>query len=109
MDSLKLLAHSSKPDGCPCVFPWNTVIKRIFCFSSDLRINSRDIAYVDLPGYSATADDDDAMMEASQGCDRIVYFKPVQSGGLIEKDLEYLKSINRNDVMIVLSKAERNR
>ena len=106
LDSLRVIAHSSKPEECPCSFPWNAVIKRIFCFSSKLKLN-HDVVFVDLPGYSATSDDNASMSEAVEGCDKIMYFKPVQSGGLNEKDLEYLKNVNGKDVLIVLSKADR--
>lgn len=102
---LKQLAHSAKPEGCPCRFQWDAVIKRLFCFSSELKYNS-DHVYVDLPGYSASADDNRSMKEAIAGCDKILYFKPVDSGQLNEKDIEYLKGVEEKDILIVLSKAD---
>ncbi len=102
---LKHLAHSNKPKGCPCQFQWDAVIKRIFCFSSNLKYN-RDLVYVDLPGYSASVNDNISMKEAIDGCDKVVYFKPVPSGQLNEKDIAYLHALNAKDVMVVLSKAD---
>lgn len=104
-DTLKQLAHSAKPKGCPCRFQWDAVIKRLFCFSSRLKYNN-DLVYVDLPGYSASADDNRSMKEAIDGCDKIVYFKPVSSGQLNDTDLRYLEAVKDKEVMVVLSKAD---
>lgn len=105
-DALRQLSHSTKPKGCPLQFQWDAVIKRLFCFSSKLKHN-RELVYVDLPGYSASTDDNRSMKEALEGCDKVVYFIPVKNGDLSETDIAYLKAISGKDVMIVLSKVDK--
>lgn len=105
-EALKNLAHSSKPNKeCPCSFPWNSVLKRIFYFSPAIAFN-HSMVFVDLPGYSADVEDNATMQEAIEGCDKIVYFKPIGKGALDVTDLEYLNKIEQKEILIVLSKAD---
>lgn len=72
------------------------------------KLEYKNIALLDTPGYSASEDDSNMAMKGIIKADNIIWVVNMEKGTITDKDLEFLKKeeLNGKDILIVFNKAD---